>query len=70
MAGVLQPVGRPQRPFPKVSTRTHRAEGPAELRPGGGRRAPRPGQCVLVGTGPACLPDVLETHCVLCLDFN
>lgn len=24
----------------------------------------------LVGTGPACLPEVLETHCVLCLGFQ
>lgn len=70
MTGVPQPVRWPQRPFPKANMRTHWAEGLAEPRPGAGHRAPRPRQCVLVGTGPACLPDVLETHCILCLDFN
>lgn len=38
---------------------------------GGGRRGPeaRAG-AALVGTSPACLPEVLETHRVLCLGFS
>lgn len=55
MTGVPQPARWPQKAFPQGKLEDPLAEGPAEQRPGGGRRAPRPGQCVLVGTGLACL---------------